>query len=215
MKYNKSLIMKRAWFIYRKHNHQLSWSDSLKQSWMIEKNHMAELNFNSLYAKYHTQVYYHILSKVNGDKTKAEELTQETFIKVAENLHTYDVDRAKLITWIYTIANHKVIDAYRTNKSDRFVHVDGYQNEDGRDSFEFEAEESNDTETSDTVEAVKRAMSSLNENERAIAEMFFLEQKKYREIADILDVPMGTVKGVLARAKGKLQDKLSNVYATL
>lgn len=215
MKYNKSQIMKRAWFIYRKHNHQMSWSNALKRSWMIEKNNMVELNFTNVYNKYHTQVYYHILGKVGGDTIKAEELTQETFIKVAENLHTYEVERAKIITWIYTIANHKIIDAYRVNKSNYFVHVDGYMNDEGKETFEFETEDADNMEATDTIEAVKSALAKLNGNEQAVATMYFLEQKKYKEIAESLDMSMGTVKGTLARAKAKLQDKLSAVYATM
>jgi RNA polymerase sigma factor (sigma-70 family) len=213
--YDKSLIMKRAWHIYRKHNHQLSWSDSMKQSWGIAKNDMANLNITTIYQKHYTQIFYHILGKVNGNKSVAEELAQDVFVKVNDHLHEYDVDRAKLLTWVYTIANHKVIDHYRTDKSDRYTSVDGYVDNEGNVMFEHESDDTDHIEAEDTEMAIKRALSKLNDNERMVATMYFMEEKKYIEIAEECDLPMGTVKGLINRSRAKLQTTLSSVYATM
>lgn len=213
--YDLSLIMKRAWYIYRKHNHQLSWSDSMKQSWNIAKNAMSNITINSIYDKYYTQTYYHILGRINGNTVVAEELAQDTFVMVNKHLHEYNVERAKLLTWILFIANNKVVDHYRQNKSDRFVSTDSYVDSEGNVTFEHASDDNVPLEAEDTNMAVKRALSGLNENERKVATLYFVDEKKYIEISEELDMSMGTVKGLINRARGKLQSTLSSTYANM
>ena len=217
-RYNKSEVMKRAWVIYRNHNHKLSWSDSLRQSWCIEKNGVERVTFNQLYSEYYKGVYNYIMNMVNFDHMVAEEIANDVFVKVNEHIENYDVYKAKANTWIYTIAKRKVIDFYRADKSNMTINVDGYVNEDGKESFvhvdESQSTEGN-VEGTEIVSEVKKAMSSLNDNEQVMARMFFIEQKKYKEISETMDISIGSVKGTLSRIRAKLQDQLAKTYANM
>lgn len=218
-RYNKSEVMKRAWKIYRSNNGQLTWSESLIQSWNVEKNGTNNVDFNFIYNKYYSQVLNYVRSKVNGKTEIAEEITQDTFIKANEHLANYDVYKAKVTTWLYTIANRKVIDYYRTNvnKTKRMVSVDGYTDENGKETYQFVSDSYNveTVEGNEVNEAIERAMNTLNDKEKAIAEFYFLYEKQYNEIAELLDIPIGSVKGTINRIRGKLQSKLKKTYEAM
>lgn len=217
MKYNKSVIMKRAWVIFRNNDENLTFGDSLRQSWNIAKNGVSKLKFNTIYAENYRKILGYVMSQINGKIEDAEEITQDVFIKVAEHLAKYDVYKAKVNTWIYTIAKNKIIDYYRKNKSGIVVNVDGYVNDEGESTFQFEdnVHTDNNIVDEDNLSAVERALSKLNVKEKEIATMFFIKEMKYTEIANVLDIPMGTVKGLLSRIRGKLQKELTKVYASL
>lgn len=216
MKYNMSEIFKRAWAIYRNDN-TLTFGDALRQSWSVAKNGMAVIRFNQIYAENYKKVLVYVLGRVNGKHEIAEEITQDVFVKVNEHLRNYDVYKAKFTTWIYTIANNRIIDYYRADKSAMTINVDGYVNDQGDVIFQYidNSHAEDRIETKDTVTAIERAMSMLSNKEREIANLFFIKEMKYTEIANVLDIPIGTVKGLINRIRGKLQTSLSSVYATL
>lgn len=207
--------MKRAWKFYRSNDGPITWSESLIQSWNVEKNGTKTVDFNHIYNTYYSQVLNYVRSKVNGKLEIAEEITQDTFIKVNEHIANYDVHKAKVTTWLFTIANRKVIDFYRTNvnKSKRMVSVDGYTDENGKETYQISGGYNVETiESNEVNEAIERAMNKLNYKEKAIAEFYFLYEKQYQEIAELLDIPMGSVKGNLFRIREKLQKSLKTVY---
>lgn len=214
--YNKSEIMRRAWKIFRT-NEVKTFSEALRQSWSIAKNGTPTANFNDIYAKEYNKILNFVSSKIGGRREVAEEITQDVFIKLNEHLDKYDVYKAKLTTWLYTIANNKVIDHYRSDKSSRMVAVDGFVNDNGEPTYQFEDTVNTDqsVNTEETMSSVERAMSILNDNEKKIAELYFIQQLKYNEIAEQLNTPMGTVKGLINRVRTKLQKQLTNVYKTV
>jgi RNA polymerase sigma-70 factor (ECF subfamily) len=215
--YNKSKIMRRAWIIFRSNNNVNTFSDALKQSWNIAKNDTSIISFNQIYSEHYNKVLNFISSKIKGRREIAEEITQDVFIKVNEHIKNYDVYKGAITTWIYTIANNKVIDFYRSDKSNYMVGVDGFVNDEGESIYEFKdtsnADESVNSE--ETMSSVERAMSNLNEKEKSIATLYFIKQMKYEEIAMELNIPMGTVKGLINRIRNKLQTQLKGVYSNV
>ena len=171
-------------------------------------------SFNEIYVEFYSKVLNFVTSKVNGKREIAEEITQDTFLKVAEHLQDYDAEKGKINTWIYNIAKNKIIDHYRRNKSSYMVSVDGFVNDEGEPSFEFKDTQKADelVNSDETMSAIDRAMDVLNEKEMKIAELYFIDQMKYNEIAEQLNAPMGTVKANINRIRVKLQNKLSMVY---
>jgi RNA polymerase sigma-70 factor (ECF subfamily) len=221
-KYDKSRVMKRAYVILRKIDSaeytDTTWSECLTQSWNIEKNGTPEIQFNYVYDKYYKSIFNFVMSKINYKSELAQELTQDIFIKLHRHIDNYDVYKASFKTWLYTIANRKVIDFYRTNKADKFSSIDSYVNAEGESTFQIEDESQNTSqgvENEHVNDRVKNAMSSLNDKEQKIATLSFMEQKQYNEIAEMLSIPMGSVKGTLNRIRTKLQEKLNNVYASI
>lgn len=214
--YNKSLIMKRAWSTFKSGVHG-TLSEALKASWNIAKNGM-DITIEAVYNKYYKQVLSLVKHISNGGISTydAEEITQDVFIQVNKHLATYDVAKSKISTWIFGITKNKVVDYYRANKnSGNITHIENHVDNEGNEYFQIENTHYNeyDVENIETNNAIADALSSLNEKEKSIAVMYFIDQKQYNEISESLNIPMGSVKGMLSRIRVKLQDKLANVYA--
>jgi RNA polymerase sigma factor (sigma-70 family) len=217
-KYNLSVIMKRAWVIYRKSNGKLTWSDALKQSWEIAKNGITTTDFSLLYKKYYQQVYFFVNSKLFGNTIIAEEITNDVFTKAYKHLENYDVMRSQLNTWLMTIAKNAVIDYSRSKqykKSTQVDLIDGYVDESGKETYEFGSDMmdgQNNMENKELGATISKAFEGLSERDRELSMLFFIEEKTYEEIVEIMDIPLGTVKGTLNRCRAKLQKKLQRVY---
>lgn len=216
-KYDLSKIMKRAWLLLRKSNNQKPWSLCLKESWFIEKNGIG-ISFEEIYKKYNLVILYYICGKVNNDQFLAEELCNDVFLQVNKHLDTYDVHVAKINTWIHHIAKNKIVDFYRS-KYKRNQHntdyVDAYVDESGNTTYEYSSHDLNGEERLENKELGKtiyKAFDSLKPKYREIGNMFFIEQLSYEEISDMLEIPIGTVKGTINRCRTMLQEKLQGVY---
>ena len=212
--YNKSEIMTRAWVIYRKHNHKKSWSDSLKESWAIAKGRV-EYDFNKLYSEYYNYVLNYTRSYISNNPEMVEEIAQDTFIKVADNLHTFDSTRAKISTWIISIAKNTRIDHLRRVKNEAISHISDYTDDNGNEYMQVTDTSSADdlVENDELREKIENAFSSLKPQYKEVGLMYFVEGYKYEEIAEIMDMNINSVKSNIHRARTLLQAKLDNVRA--
>ena len=217
-KYNLSVIMKRAWVILRKSNGQTTWSDCLKQSWEIAKNGITTKDFDAIYKKYYNQVYFFVNGRLFGNTIIAEEITNDVFSKAYKHLVNYDVMRSQLNTWLFTIAKNSVIDYGRSKQYKKSTHVDlidGYVDESGKETYQVGCDNNNgqtNMENKELAATISNALNSLNERDRELSVLFFMEERSYEEISEIMDIPLGTVKGTLNRCRAKLQKKLQGVY---
>jgi RNA polymerase sigma-70 factor (ECF subfamily) len=145
----------------------------------------------------------------------AEDITTMVFVKLHKHFESYDVHRAKIYTWLRTIAQNSIIDFYRTDKSSNYVNVDGFVDDEGNEYFQFVAGETYETESimdnNELKIAIGKAFNNLKPKYKRIAELFFLEDRQYNEIAEICNVPMGTVKGMISRCREMLQTQLQGV----
>ena len=174
--------------------------------------------FNELWSNHYFGVFNFILRKVNGNKEVAEDLTQDVFIKAHKHLENYDASKGKITTWLYTFAKNKVIDFYRTNALNKTVNVSDFSDaETGKEVFQFTGSEQTNTqaENAELRAKIEQAINSLKSDYKRMAELFFYDEKQYNEIAEICNVPIGTVKGMISRCRVKLQEILQNDYANL
>jgi len=212
-KYDMSLIMSRAWRFRRESNNTISLSNCLKKSWHIAKNGKKTETFTEIYNKYYKQILYFVNGKVNN-MIDAEDITTEVFIKFNKlyTSDTYNVKKAKISTYLHVIAKSKVIDFYRTNHSDRYVNVDNFVDESGKEFFQFVDDNDNDNiENTELKTSISKAISDLKPNYKQIAELLFIKELSYKEIAQTLNIPDGTVKGMINRTRAKLQASLKDV----
>jgi RNA polymerase sigma-70 factor (ECF subfamily) len=218
-KYNRSEIMKRAWVIYRKNNHTVTWSDSLKQSWAIAKsNGNNNIRIESLYNEYFDSIVYYINGKVN-DIEIANDLAQETFAKLNSKLYLYDSSRGKINTYIYNIASNIITDYWRKinsvkRGSNNTISMDSeVELKEGNVTMQVEStynDSDNDVEQKELKAILFNAINkTLKENEKQVFLMHYYEGYKYDEISEQLEIPLNTVKVVSMRAKKKLQNVLS------
>jgi RNA polymerase sigma-70 factor (ECF subfamily) len=146
-----------------------------------------------------------------------EEIINDVFVKWNEHIQNYDVHLGKLNTWLYHIAKNKIIDYYRKTNNNRYVNISNFvNNETGKETFQI-IDNSNNVENVENIqllEEINKAMSKLKPTYKNIAQLFFIEQKKYNEISEILNIPLGTVKGNIARIRSLLQNDLKYVRQT-
>ncbi len=164
--------------------------------------------YAELMQRYKDSIYFMALKMVNN-KDDAMDLTVETFGKAFENLEKYKPDFA-FSTWLFRIATNNCIDFIR-KKRINVVSLHTLADDDGEDrQFEVRSEGLNPEETSikkQENEKLKNIVDQLPSRYRTLIILRYFEEQSYEEIAKQLDLPLGTVKAQLFRAR----DLLANV----
>ena len=149
-----------------------------------------------------SEIFDFIAPKINAYYVKnnigieqAEELTQEVLSTIWLKAERFDPGKSKFITWSFTIARNKKIDFYRKNKKS------DVNEEDIRD-FLYEDNKSDDYELESTI---KKITKELDENQKKLIKMSFFEQKSHKNIAEELEIPLGTVKSRIRASLNKMQ----------
>jgi RNA polymerase sigma-70 factor (ECF subfamily) len=141
---------------------------------------------------------------VNVRPEEAEDLAAEVFAALvrddATKLRAYDA-RYALSTWLGTIARSVAVDRLRSRRPSGGPVPEGTADPESADPSQVLSRE-------ETARAVKEVLESLGPRERLVVELFYYSGKKYREIAEILGVPLNTVCSTLSRALEKLRDRL-------
>ena len=221
--YSKSDLMKYAWRVFRSQEERTMamWSISLKRAWHIAKTKpntlkdVKPMTFNEVYEKYYNGLLGFIQSKSKPtfhiSKEMAEEIVDDTFMRIHKHLSEYDCTRGSMITWIYNIAIRITYDYYDKYKSqNNQVNVSDFVDENGNETYQFKSEDSADcnSDRNELMNTIRCAFVSLTQKHREIAELHFIHQLSYDEISDTLRIPKGTVKGTISRCKEVLQDQL-------
>ena len=115
-KYNKSEIFKTAWKVFRNNEFE-TFGESLRYAWHLAKNGDV-FTFEQIYKEYKDRLLFFIRGYVKSEVV-AEEILQDVFIKVNEHKDNYDVYKAKLNTWLYSIAKNKVVDYFRSKENNK------------------------------------------------------------------------------------------------
>ncbi len=141
------------------------------------------------------------------DPVEAEECTQDIFLKIIKKIRTFRGD-SKLSTWIYRIAVHTCINrlkaSKRRNKKTESTEISLPQSmKDPSPGPEALAEKHH------LLKKVQEELNSLSDDQRTILILGDIEGLDYKEIAEILQIPLGTAKSRLHRARCALRDKLT------
>ncbi len=132
-----------------------------------------------------------------ANPTEAEELLQECMLTVWRKAHTFNPKSGSAITWMYTIVRNRRIDMARKGRFETVQSDDLWPEETGE---ELEKDVSSDLEG----QAVRMMMETLPEEQRQIVFKVYFEGKSHSEIANDLDLPLGTIKSRLRLAMKKL-----------
>lgn len=157
-------------------------------------------DYQDLVEAHYTALYRFALS-LAGDEATACDLTQETFLRWARKGHQLR-QRDKAKTWLFTTLYREFLAGRRRQK--RFVHEEMSEAAHPAVAFGADALAPLDGDT------VLAALRELREEYRAVVSLFYLESHSYREIAEVLDVPIGTVMSRLSRGKAELRRLLSD-----
>lgn len=170
-----------------------------------------EESYTKLVDKYQKPIYFHI-RKMIKEVELVEDLVQEVFMKAFHNLSSYSNEYA-FSTWLYRIATNHTIDYLRKKKLQTLSINQPYSTKDG----EMEIQLPDETFATDEPvmkkqrkDIVQQAIANLPEKYKAVIEMRHMEEKSYQEIAEVLDLPLGTVKAHIFRARELLYKALKD-----
>ncbi len=164
--------------------------------------------FESLVRRYESELFSY-LRRYLGNAEMAEDVFQATFLQIHLKKEQFEEGR-RFRPWLYTIATNQAIDAQRRNKRHRMVSLDnraGGQDDTGALVEMLSGREGTAVEKMEQEEArqwVQAAVADLPETLRSALLLVYHQGLKYREAADVLGIPVGTVKSRLHAALVKL-----------
>ncbi|HZL88854.1 MAG TPA: sigma-70 family RNA polymerase sigma factor [Pirellulaceae bacterium] len=167
--------------------------------------------FSQLVARYERELYSY-LRRYLGDAEMAEDAFQAAFLQVHLKCKHYEPGRA-VRPWLYTIATNQAIDAQRRNRRHRMVSLDRTGPADGDDVGKLlDLLVSAEPSPSAHLTAMERqswlaqAVKVLPDGLRDVVQLVYFQELKYREAAEVLGIPVGTVKSRLHAAVAKLNE---------
>ena len=174
--------------------------------------------FGRLVQRYERELFSY-LRRYLGDAEMAEDAFQQTFLQVHLKCDRFDTDR-KFRPWLYTIATNQAIDSQRRNKRHRIVSLDRRGNQAGEADtgalidllVANEPEPMARLESEERRQWIRGSVDQLPEALRAAIGLVYYQGFKYREAADILGIPVGTIKSRLHAAVLKLNQAWSETH---
>ena len=160
----------------------------------------------------HQKNVYNLCYRMVQDPDDALDLSQEAFLKAWRSLSTYQFDAA-FSTWLYRLTTNVCIDFLR--KRTRQAHASLTAEDEEEEGREYTVPDpapgpEEQAITNDRQKAVNEAMQKLPEDYRLVLQLRVVEDLPYEQIADIMQVPVGTVKSRLSRARLQLKKILEN-----
>jgi RNA polymerase sigma-70 factor (ECF subfamily) len=172
-----------------------------------------ERAFSELVRRYERELYSY-LRRYLGSAEMAEDAFQATFLQVHLKCDRFEEGR-RFRPWLYTIATNQAIDAQRRNRRHKLMSLDRRHSHgsDGEDAGALAdllkadvSEPTGDMEAAERSNWVRSAVAALPEPLRAAVTLIYYQGMKYREAADVLKIPVGTVKSRMHTAVLKLHD---------
>jgi RNA polymerase sigma-70 factor, ECF subfamily len=172
--------------------------------------------YRELLARYERPVFSLVFRMVR-DRETAEDLAQETFVKVLNNIDRYSPD-FKFSSWLFKIANNLTIDHLRRRRLNT-ISIEGAPDAVTAESAQatsitiVSGDESplEELESRELGQAIERAIAKLRPEYRACIMLRHVEDRSYEEIAEIVKLPLGTVKTYIHRARHELRVALDEV----
>lgn len=175
--------------------------------------------FADLMRRYEHELFNY-LRRYLGDSEMAEDAFQTTFLQVHLKCEQFEQGR-RFRPWLYAIATNQAIDAQRRNKRHRMVSLDRTGSTDEGDEIgklgdllvcESQRDPLSVVSQWEDGQWVRDALNELSEQMRSVVQLVYYEGMKYREAAEVLAIPVGTVKSRLHAAIGKLTELWASTH---
>ena len=188
---------------------------------LMERYRAGDENAFTLLVRRHQQPLVNFIARYINDRDSAEDLAQETFIRIFKASRRYKPGRAQFKTWMYHIASNLCKNELRNRgRRDRY-RVDNVVDGDGGDSEQIDLIESAPAdvafqpevalERKELHEAIQTAIAELPEQYRVPLVLRDLQGLSYDEISEVLELRSGTTKSRINRARLMLKDKLQSL----
>jgi RNA polymerase sigma-70 factor (ECF subfamily) len=170
-----------------------------------------------LIRKYQNRIY-NIILRMCANPDDAAELTQETFVKIIEKIKGFQ-GRSSFYTWAFRIAVNLTINYCQKNVKLRLRSLDARQDEHDEQARQQLKEYLSDDSLPDPATVVQnkelcelavKSLMKLDENQKAVVVLRDIEGMSYAQIAEVLDIELGTVRSRLSRARSNLREILES-----
>jgi RNA polymerase sigma-70 factor, ECF subfamily len=162
-----------------------------------------EAALSTLYDRYSRTVFGVGLKLLGGDRSSAEEVVQEVFVKVWRSSHTFDPSRGRFSTWLYRVTRNVALDLYRKHASKIRPVLDGDSQIAAARDWSASPEEMIDD--SWLSWRISRALEGLGAAQREVIELAYFQGLSQREISQRTGMPLGTVKTRTSSAMKRLR----------
>lgn len=166
--------------------------------------------YTELLGKYRDAIYYMLLKMVNN-QSDAEDLTIEAFGKAFKNIQQYTPNYA-FSTWLFKIASNNCIDFIRKKKAN-LISLDDHNDESDRPPTDIQSEHLDPEEDlikQQKIAQMRAIVTKLKPRYRNLIELRYFKEFSYEEISQELELPIGTVKAQLFRARELLYNIMKN-----
>jgi RNA polymerase sigma-70 factor, ECF subfamily len=192
------------------------WAGLTDQEVVLRARSGQESAYRELIRRYERPVFA-LLFRMVRDRELAEDLAQETFVKALNAIDSYRPE-FKFSSWIFKIANNAAIDHLRRRELDT-LSLDGSPHAETPEAMQATALQIGARQETplDTVEAkelgsaIEAAIGSLRPEYRSCILLRHVEGRAYEEIAEMLNLPLGTVKTYIHRARNELRQSLAHL----
>lgn len=157
--------------------------------------------FGIIYDNY-ANALYGIIFKIVQNEEIAEDILQESFLKIWNNSHTYDSKKSRLFTWMLNIVRNSSIDYIRSKQGK--VDKKNHSIDDVKNIFE-----TSETNTNDYI-GLKKILDVLTPEQKQIIDLAFFEGYTHPEISEKLQIPLGTVKTKCRAALNTLRKSIKD-----
>src|SRR5215213_7936358 len=166
--------------------------------------------FELMYER-HASAAFSLAYRIVGTRNGAEDVSQEAFLNLWRSGARYDRGRGSVRTWVLGIVHHRAIDHLRRAA----VHDKRRASDEGMEE-RFEARERTDVEVArrDEAETVRDAIGTLPSEQSQVIELAYFGGFTHTEISELLDTPVGTVKGRMRLGLKKMRDQLGDGAVT-
>ena len=173
----------------------------------------------------HNRRVYNLCYRFTGSNDDADDLAQEVFIKIYRTLSSYNAEKGAFTTWIATLTRNLLVDHYRSSKQERLTDSldagtespsQSHLKDEPQPLLEKLADAAPSPEArmqqQDTRKMVQNALAQLSPELREAVILRDLQDMDYREIAQVLKVPEGTVKSRINRGRTELARLLQRIH---
>ena len=177
---------------------------------LIENILAGDINLFQQIIEEHKRLVIHVVYRMIDSNEDREDICQDVFMKVYQNLNKFKHE-SKLSTWIATVAYNRCINFY--NKKKALLYNDHSMENETLDSVKSESDSPEDIiESKDITSQLQQEIEKLPVQFRTIITLYHLNEMKYSEICKIMNLPTGTVKSYLFRARKLLKERLAAKY---
>jgi len=179
---------------------------------LVERARQGDVDaFEALIVQYERKVY-NLAYRLTGNPEDASDLAQEAFVRVYQSLGDFRGD-SSFATWLYRIVANACRDELRRRQRQRTVSLEvTVENEDGEMVRQYADEGEGPDQALERVELqrlVRETLATLDEDHRQILILRDFQDLSYQDIAELLNLSLGTVKSRINRARNALKEKLA------